>query len=327
MNNCSRSAFTTSLLLLIYTMLMPHTWSDTVYNENVIVQGNACIGFDCITDEVFNADVFIVKENNLRIVFEDYTAANIDLHSMQITANDAADAGLNHFSFDYLFDQDGDNTGITSSSLLRVTSELDGSSMYVSSFILGKDSTETQGAISVGNSGMLRQLKHLAEGIGATDALMMEVLTSFDVMANQKLLIADIQLQITRFSQAITDLETQASLAESADFDGDGINDYVDLDDDNDGTLDTADAFPMDASEQLDTDGDGIGNNADTDDDNDGVLDSANNSTSSSDSGFGIGSFYLAEENAIWISLLILLSVPFRRKFKRVPLKLFALKI
>ena len=41
----------------------------------------------------------------------------------------------------------------------------------------------------------------------------------------------------------------------------------ADKDDDADGVLDTADAFPLDKTETLDTDGDRIGNNADTDDD------------------------------------------------------------
>ena len=44
-------------------------------------------------------------------------------------------------------------------------------------------------------------------------------------------------------------------------------------DDDNDGTLDDDDAFPLDAAESADFDGDGTGDNADTDDDNDGTLD------------------------------------------------------
>jgi hypothetical protein len=44
-------------------------------------------------------------------------------------------------------------------------------------------------------------------------------------------------------------------------------------DSDNDGVINTSDAFPFDSSETLDTDLDGIGNNADTDDDNDGVED------------------------------------------------------
>lgn len=59
------------------------------------------------------------------------------------------------------------------------------------------------------------------------------------------------------------------------DFDGDGIPDLADPDDDNDGVNDAADAFPFDSTEALDTDRDGMGNNADPDDDNDGVLDAA----------------------------------------------------
>ncbi|WP_205728975.1 gliding motility-associated C-terminal domain-containing protein, partial [Flagellimonas onchidii] len=47
--------------------------------------------------------------------------------------------------------------------------------------------------------------------------------------------------------------------------------DNADADDDNDGTDDGADAFPLDPSEDTDTDGDGTGDNADVDDD--GTLD------------------------------------------------------
>ena len=59
----------------------------------------------------------------------------------------------------------------------------------------------------------------------------------------------------------------------SLDTDGDTIPDCVDTDDDNDGVIDTADAFPLDPAEWADTDADGIGNNADLDDDNDGQSD------------------------------------------------------
>ena len=45
--------------------------------------------------------------------------------------------------------------------------------------------------------------------------------------------------------------------------DGDELGDACDNDDDNDGVDDTADAFPLDASEQLDSDGDGFGDNRD----------------------------------------------------------------
>ena len=61
--------------------------------------------------------------------------------------------------------------------------------------------------------------------------------------------------------------------ADWEDFDGDGVGNNTDNDDDGDGVVDVLDAFPLNSSESLDTDNDGVGNNADSDDDNDGVPD------------------------------------------------------
>ena len=55
----------------------------------------------------------------------------------------------------------------------------------------------------------------------------------------------------------------QISNADQADFDADGMGDVCDDDDDDDGTVDTEDAFPFDGTETIDTDGDGVGDNAD----------------------------------------------------------------
>ncbi len=60
---------------------------------------------------------------------------------------------------------------------------------------------------------------------------------------------------------------------EDTDTDGDGTGDNTDSDDDNDGTTDSEDAFPLDSNEDTDTDGDGTGDNADLDDDNDNTPD------------------------------------------------------
>ena len=61
---------------------------------------------------------------------------------------------------------------------------------------------------------------------------------------------------------------------EDTDTDDDGTGDNADTDDDNDGTSDEDDAFPLDETEDTDTDDDGTGDNADTDDDGDGFTDS-----------------------------------------------------
>jgi gliding motility-associated-like protein len=75
-------------------------------------------------------------------------------------------------------------------------------------------------------------------------------------------------------SDALSSTTYSADIAAAQDTDGDGIPNDLDPDDDNDGTPDTEDDFPLDDSEDTDTDGDGTGDNADTDDDNDGTPDS-----------------------------------------------------
>lgn len=62
------------------------------------------------------------------------------------------------------------------------------------------------------------------------------------------------------------------------DFDGDGIPDFVDTDDDGDGIDDADDNCPVDANDdQTDTDDDGTGDACDDDDDADGVADADDN--------------------------------------------------
>ena len=60
---------------------------------------------------------------------------------------------------------------------------------------------------------------------------------------------------------------------ETLDTDNDGTGNNADADIDNDGVPNESDAFPLDNSEWLDSDGDGTGDNSDADRDNDGVND------------------------------------------------------
>ncbi len=59
----------------------------------------------------------------------------------------------------------------------------------------------------------------------------------------------------------------------SSDSDGDGINDSSDLDDDNDGILDTTECQGSGSCNTYDSDGDGVPNRLDLDSDNDGIYD------------------------------------------------------
>ncbi|HEB27305.1 MAG TPA: hypothetical protein ENI05_05945, partial [Porticoccus sp.] len=61
--------------------------------------------------------------------------------------------------------------------------------------------------------------------------------------------------------------------SQEVDNDNDGLLNFADPDDDNDGVEDDLDIFPYDATEASDADNDGIGDVEDTDDDNDGYED------------------------------------------------------
>ena len=74
---------------------------DFVIADDLIVQGSACIGFDCINGEDFSFDTLRLKEYSLRIKFDDTSSLagfpNVD---WQLTANDSASGGANKFSID-----------------------------------------------------------------------------------------------------------------------------------------------------------------------------------------------------------------------------------
>ena len=84
---------------------------DFVINDDLIVDGSACIGFDCVNGESFSFDTIRLKENNLRIKFDDTSvAASYPRNDWQITANDSANGGASKFSIE---DVSGSRTPFT----------------------------------------------------------------------------------------------------------------------------------------------------------------------------------------------------------------------
>ncbi|MDX6304531.1 MAG: hypothetical protein QOI77_1500 [Blastocatellia bacterium] len=77
------------------------TMPDDVIPDDLIVQGSACIGLDCVNNESFGFDTIRLKENNTRIKFDDTsTGAGFPNHDWQLTANDSASGGANKFSIE-----------------------------------------------------------------------------------------------------------------------------------------------------------------------------------------------------------------------------------
>jgi len=73
---------------------------DDVIADDLIVQGSACVGLDCVSGEVFGFDSIRVKENNDRIQFDDTsTSAGFPTNNWQIRANSSASGGASFLAF------------------------------------------------------------------------------------------------------------------------------------------------------------------------------------------------------------------------------------
>lgn len=81
--------------------LTPFVLKDVVTPDDVIIQGSACIGLDCVNNESFGFDTIRLKENSTRIKFEDTsTGTGFPTHDWQLTANDSASGGAEKFSIE-----------------------------------------------------------------------------------------------------------------------------------------------------------------------------------------------------------------------------------
>ena len=71
---------------------------DVVHADDVIVQGSICTGFDCVNNENFGADTLRLKENNLRIHFDDTSSSgSFPSNDWRIVVNDQANGGASYF--------------------------------------------------------------------------------------------------------------------------------------------------------------------------------------------------------------------------------------
>lgn len=82
--------------------------SDQVIADDLIVDGSACIGFDCVDGESFGFHTIRLKENNLRIGFQDTSSsASFGTRDWEIEANSSVNGGGDYFAIN---DVDGGRT-------------------------------------------------------------------------------------------------------------------------------------------------------------------------------------------------------------------------
>src|SRR5688572_4908720 len=111
--------------------LSPMFMPDQVIPDDLIVQGSACIGLDCVNGEVFNFDTVRLKENNTRLQFDDTsTTAGFATNNWQIRANDSGSGGASFLGF---VDQGATGSSETGTISFRVDAGTPANSLKVSS--------------------------------------------------------------------------------------------------------------------------------------------------------------------------------------------------
>lgn len=116
-----------------------------VFVTDVIVQGSECVGFDCSSSENFGFDTFRLKENNLRINFNDTSSSgSFPTRDWRIVANDTTNGGGNYFAV-----EDSD----TSRRVFTIEAGAPANSLYV----------EDYGRVGLGTSTPVVEL-HIADG-------------------------------------------------------------------------------------------------------------------------------------------------------------------
>jgi hypothetical protein len=73
---------------------------DILHYDDVIITGSLCIGFDCVNGESFGYDTLKLKENNLRMYFEDTSAGSFPSGDWRIRINDTTSGGASYFAIE-----------------------------------------------------------------------------------------------------------------------------------------------------------------------------------------------------------------------------------
>ena len=136
---------------------------DQVFLDDVIVTGSICVGQDCVNGESFSFDTERLKENNLRIHFDDTSSsASFPSNDWRIIINDSENGGANYFAV-------ADATGGTTP--FRVMAGAGNNALYISNsggnVGMGTASPVVELHVTDGDSPTLRLEQNGSSGFGS----------------------------------------------------------------------------------------------------------------------------------------------------------------
>ncbi|MGJ8745512.1 hypothetical protein [Polaribacter sp.] len=136
--------------------------NDQVIADDLIVTGSIAVGFDAVNGESFGFDTFRLKENNLRIHFDDTSASgSFPSNDWRITINDNANGGANYFGID---------DATANRSVFKILAGAPSNSFYMKDngyLGLGTASPVTQFHIAHGNTPTMRLEQNGAAGFAS----------------------------------------------------------------------------------------------------------------------------------------------------------------
>jgi hypothetical protein len=147
---------------------------DQVFVDDLIVEGSTCTGFDCTNGENFGADTLRLKENNLRIHFDDTSnSGSFPSNDWRFVANDTTNGGASYMAIE-------DSTA--GRTPFKIENNVPNNALYV-------DSTGTYGRIGFGTNSPAVDL-HVKEGNTPTLRLEQDgssgfTAQTFDVAGNE----------------------------------------------------------------------------------------------------------------------------------------------
>ncbi len=98
---CSRRRATSFALVsgLVCSFTAP-AQADQVITDDLVVQSSGAFGFDSVDGESFGFDTIRLKENNLRIHFDDTSASGFPGNDWRLIANDTVTGAANYFAIE-----------------------------------------------------------------------------------------------------------------------------------------------------------------------------------------------------------------------------------
>lgn len=145
--------------------------ADQVFLDDLIVDGSACVGMDCANGENFGFDTLRLKENNLRIHFDDTSSTgSFPYNDWRIVANDSSNGGGNYLAIE---------DATASRQVFRVDAGAPANSLRV----------DSAGDVGIGTSNPVMEL-HMVDGDTATIRLEQDGSVgfnpqTFDIAANE----------------------------------------------------------------------------------------------------------------------------------------------